>query len=137
MIAAYNPDYQPPFPALQIVLREESARSGPFPALLDSGADGTFVPTDLLEEIGAQESKSVIVRSYFGERRKANLYIVGIQIEEIYLPGVYVVGDDTATEIILGRDVLNKLSLFLDGPVKQTDLLDNATVNRLRSRRRR
>jgi len=32
------------------------------------------------------------------------------------LPGIVVVGDDQGQEIILGRTVLNKIILLLDGP---------------------
>lgn len=40
------------------------------------------------------------------------------------LPGVYVVGDDLGEEIVLGRDVLNRLRLLLDGPAALMQLLD-------------
>jgi len=56
-------------------------------------------------------------------------------VGDVFLPGLYIIGDDTGDEIILGRDVLNKLPLFLDGPEQQTELLDDATLKRLRARR--
>lgn len=48
------------------------------------------------------------------------------------LPGVLVAGDETATEVILGRNVLNLLPLFLDGPHQQTYVVADAIVRRLR-----
>ena len=43
--------------------------------------------------------------------------------------------DTGADATIVPQEIeLNKLSLFLDGPVQQTEALDDATVNRLRAR---
>lgn len=97
-------------------------------ALLDTGADVTFVPTRLLEEIGAAESVQAQIRSHFGEVQPVQLYLTGIYVEKVHLVGLYVVGDDNGEEIILGRDVVNKLSLFLDGTQAQTTVLADAQV---------
>jgi hypothetical protein len=132
----YNRGYRPPFPALQVHLQSKVARIGPFQALLDTGADATFVPIDLLEQIKVGESGPATVRSHFGERQRVRLYVVSFEFDHLLIPGIYVVGDDLSDEIILGRDVLNSLPLFLDGPQRTTDLLDDATVNRLRGRRK-
>jgi hypothetical protein len=136
MSTPYNRNYQPPFPALLTYLRNGDERSGPFLALLDTGADVTFVPIDLLQEIEALEALGAQVRSHFGELRPVQLYIVGFQIENVTLGSTYVIGDEVGDAIILGRDVLNKLPVFLDGMQAQTDLLDDAAVQRLRSRRK-
>ena len=48
---------------------------------------------------------------------------VDVQIGEIMLPGVYVVGDDLGNEVVLGRDVINRLRLLLDGPENVTKIL--------------
>jgi hypothetical protein len=45
------------------------------------------------------------------------------------------VADEHGDEIILGRDVLNRLPLFMDGLGQQTDLLDEAAAQRLRAQR--
>ena len=133
MSARHNDAYTPPFPALSVTLRDDSERLGPFSALVDTGADVTFAPLRLLEQIDATEGGLARIRSHFGEARLVQLYVVEFQIGNISFPGIYVVGD-RGDEIILGRNVLNKLALFLDGPSQQTDLLDDATVKRLRAR---
>lgn len=43
--------------------------------------------------------------------------------------------DEVGDEIILGRDVLNKLPIFLDGVLQQMDVLDEAVAQRLRPKR--
>jgi hypothetical protein len=44
-----------------------------------------------------------------------------------------VVADEAGEDIILGRDFLNRFSLFLGGPRAQLTVPDAATVRRLRS----
>jgi hypothetical protein len=62
------------------------------------------------------------LRSQWGERRAVFLYLVDLQIGELTLPGIYVVGDELGEEIVLGRNVLNQLRLLLDGPAGLTQL---------------
>ncbi len=135
MSMVYHRGYQPPFPQLDVIFRFEEERVGPISALLDSGADVTMVPEPLLEQIGAWTGESAFIRSQFGELQPVRLYLVTVQVENRVLPGIYVVGHTTSDEIILGRDVLNKLPLFLDGPEQQTELLTDAAVQRLCARR--
>ncbi|MBX3016198.1 MAG: hypothetical protein KF832_32050 [Caldilineaceae bacterium] len=63
------------------------------------------------------------------------LYLVDLEIDGQIFPSVMVAGDDTTDEVILGRNLLNMLPLFLDGPQQQTHLVDDTMVRRLRSRR--
>lgn len=69
-----------------------------------------------------------------GHRQPVSLYFIDVYLGEQAFPGIRVIADKTAQEIILGRDVLNKLPLFLDGPQQETTLLDDTIVKRLRSR---
>jgi len=135
MSTPYDSTYRPPFPVLAVVLRSEDGTVGPLAALLDSGADATVVPSHLLEEIAALEGEQATLRSHFGDTRLVQTYLANIEVDGHVLPGVYVVGDDEGDEIILGRDILNKLPLFLDGSQQQPQILDEEMTNRLRSRR--
>lgn len=51
-----------------------------------------------------------------------DLYLVDVQIGEITLPGIEVVGDEQTNEVVLGRDVLNRLRVLLDGPRRSTNI---------------
>ena len=135
MSTPYQAGHRLPFPAITVNLHSEAERLGPVTALLDTGADVTLVPLALLEQIGAGEGGLVAIRTHFGQVHHAQHYLISIEVDGVLLPGVYVVGDDYGEDVILGRDVLNKLPLFLDGPQQQTDVLDDATANRLRARR--
>ena len=124
-----------PIPVLPITLgaMEERPWLGPFKALLDSGADLTIVPLLLLQRIKAHPVGAGRLRSLWGDAHPFAFYMVEMQIEDLLLPGVRVAGDSMVREIILGRNVLNKLPLFLDGPEQQTTLLNDLTTKRLRA----
>ena len=134
MSLPHSQGFRPPFPTLAVHLRSGETRIGPFAALLDTGADVTFVPVFLLEKIEALEAFTARVRSHFGDSIPAQLYVVAFDVEDVRLASTYVVADEDGDDIILGRDVLNKLPLFLDGPQLHTYLLNDAIVKRWRDR---
>jgi hypothetical protein len=63
------------------------------------------------------------VRGYTGGRRNVRTYLVDVDVAGLTLPGIEVVGDDAADQVLIGRDVLNKLRLLLDGPGQRTEIL--------------
>ena len=137
MSTPFSSDYWPSFPTLPVTFGVvgETPRIGPYGALLDTGADMTLVPAEILESMQAQRLDDAELVTQWGEIHPVILYLVEVQVGPARLPGVFVAGDDSTTEIILGRNVLNKLPLFLDGPKEMTDVLDDAAAHRLRTRR--
>jgi len=95
-------------------------------AVIDTGADATIIPVRYLQQIGARRAIEAGLRSQWGERRTVFLYLVDLQISEITLPGIYVVGDELGAEAVLGRNVLNRLQILLDGPAQWMQLLNTA-----------
>jgi hypothetical protein len=85
-----------------------------------------MVPLTLLEHLGVPAMHVVTVRAHIGDTiYQSAVYRVDLVIDEQFrLPAIDVVSDDWGDEIILGRDVLNKLRLFLNGPDRITDVLD-------------
>ncbi len=122
----YDVAYSPPVPVCQVSfsVTRTGQSTGPLSAILDTGADGTLVPQHYLDAIGARRVMESGLRSQWGERRIVYLYLVTLHIGEIELPGTYVVGDDQSEEIVLGRNVLNHLKIWLDGPENFSRLSD-------------
>ena len=117
MTFPYDETYDPAAPVCQINLSVASTGlSVSLPAIIDTGADATIVPLEYLRQIGARRVFEAGLRSQWGERRRVYLYLIDLRLGEFTLPGVYVVGDDRGDEVVLGRDVLNRLRLLLDGP---------------------
>lgn len=120
----YSRDYQPSFPSLPVVLinAEEGLRTVAQNALIDTGSDGTLVPMAVLEDILAPVLSETRIRSHWGEWRAGQFFLVDIELNGLTLPGMLVVGDDTGDEIVLGRNVLNRLHVALDGPTQMTEV---------------
>ena len=120
----YDTSYQPPFPVVRVVFHnsEEGLRTAAENALLDTGSDGSLVPIAYLRRILAPALTDMRIRSHWGEWRSAQLFVVDLELDSLRLPGVFVVGDEQGDEIVLGRNVLNKLRLLLDGPANITEM---------------
>ncbi len=119
---SYSDDFAPLAPVMDITLTTLAAdvRIGPITALVDTGADATVILIAYLNRIKAPMTIEMWARGKWGGRQRVNLFLVDVHIGERVLPHVQVVGDETGDEVILGRDVLNKLKLLLDGPAAVT-----------------
>ena len=126
MKRGYDRNYFPPAPVLQVrfITPEWDLRTESLQAIVDTGADGTLAPTKYLQQIEASVGGESSIRSQWGERRVVDLYLIDVEIDRLTLPGIWVVGDESGEEIVLGRNVLNRLRLLLDGPVATTEVLD-------------
>jgi len=114
----YSVDYEPRMPVATVTLKAPSSGEaiGPEMALVDSGADGTLIPINLLEQIGAVSIATGRLTWLWEESRPVNLYIVQMEIGPCVLPKVRVAGVPAGTDLILGRNVLNQMVLTLNGP---------------------
>ncbi len=122
----YSHNYYPAAPVVDVtfISAAEQERVGPLLAMIDSGADGTIVPMHYLDEIYAPPTVEMVIRSQWGERRRVLLYLVDVQIGDIVLGGIEVVGDEESDEIVLGRDVLNRLRVLLNGPAETSEIAE-------------
>lgn len=125
---SYSTDYYPPAPVLPVKLTVPGETPGESSqiALVDTGADGTFVPTSILEEMGLPIVYMTNVRSHLGERpHRVSVHMIDlILFDTIRLPNVEVIADDWGSNIIVGRNVLNKLHLQLNGPAETVILVE-------------
>jgi predicted aspartyl protease len=127
MKQAYDSRFDPPLPILAIKLSAPAEAPGDdmLTAIVDTGADGTLIPSTYLEQAGAIGVGDALLRSVLGEVREVHLFEVDLHINSVKLPGVLVAADDQGGEILLGRKVLNKLIVLLDGQSQQTDILSS------------
>lgn len=113
----YNPEYDPPMPIIEmgVSLPKRSHAELAVSALLDSGSDGTLLPIDLLESIGAKPIGPARVHGLWGGSRSANMCLVKLYIGPHQLFAVRVAGVRAEDECIVGRNVLNYLVVTLNG----------------------
>lgn len=126
MKVPYLNTYTPSIPILQIWLGypEEALNLGPFEAIVDTGADATILPRSLIDELDAPFVDDAWLSSQWGEWIAVKTFTVDIGLGNLTLPAIRVVADEHNDEIILGRNILNRLKLLLDGPNQETDLLE-------------
>lgn len=93
-------------------------------AIVDTGADWTIVPENILIQIDGYELDHARLRSQWGEYRLVYRYEVDIRIGTRVFPNVLVVSDEIGTEVVLGRNLLNWLRMFVDGPNVRLELIE-------------
>ena len=126
----FDPNFVWPFPTLPVILhpREGALATAAFEGQIDTGADITIVPDYLLDEIGSVEIYPTQIRSQWGERRSTSMHLIDISIADQRFPSINVVADDEGDDILLGRNLLNRLILLLDGPGQRTDMLTRRPI---------
>lgn len=125
MATEYDRSYLPLFPRLTVAmsLPDSGLRSPSLWGLVDTGADVTLVPRHQLQALNAGALYRARLRSHWGEPRPVTVYLVDLDVAGHTLPGVEVIADDLADDVLLGRNVLNRIILLLDGPAQQTEVL--------------
>ncbi|MBI4674606.1 MAG: hypothetical protein HY741_23425 [Chloroflexi bacterium] len=120
----YANDYFPPAPVMQVrfALPDKALRLGPIPALVDSGADVTIVPASIPEMLGAESDNDKVIRAYSGGGRIVKMYYLDIAIGEQRYPAVMVAADPQADQVMIGRNLLNKLIITLNGPRQELEI---------------
>lgn len=115
----------PAFPVLPVTIFqvEGSAHTATMFAMLDTGSDTTLVPHRLLTAIHAEKLYNTHISSLWGDTRSATVFVVDIELAGMRIPAVEVVADKYSSEVLLGRNVLNRLILLLDGLHQTTDVL--------------
>ncbi len=85
------------------------------PMLIDTGADVTLVPAAIVRQLRLPRVDTIIVSGFGGARLRADVYAATLELGGTQVVA-RVVGSD---EALLGRDVLEKIVLELDGPRSQ------------------
>lgn len=111
-------DFDPPAPVAWVILRnpDSGATRGGVPMLLDTGADVTLVPRGSIEELGISMVSDVGYQliGFSGEQVSAQAVRIEIRWEKKTFRGLFLVVDQPWG--ILGRNMLNRVNLTLDGP---------------------
>lgn len=110
----YDRTYSPPASTIEVGLEGENDKQIRCMALVDSGADGTLVPVNMLADIGAIFTERRRVQGIGGLSQYRRLYKVTIHVGNQAM-FVNVVEMPRNSELIIGRNILNRLKITLDG----------------------
>ena len=120
---AYNTDYLPAMPFAEVELNRvgDSFTLQKLSVLVDSGADITMIPLKILRQIRAQYIGEARLRGVLERGQYIELYLVQLTLGSHHFRGLRVAaipGD----EAILGRDVLNRLEVTLNGLASMVEI---------------
>jgi hypothetical protein len=120
----YDSDYDPPMPVVDLSIGLPlSDTIVDLPAIVDSGADGTMIPVRHLQQVGARRSRKAMMRGVTGGAALVDLYAVAVRLGSYRQGFVEVVGVVDSDETIIGRDILNHLSVTLNGPALAVEIV--------------
>lgn len=124
MKASYNTSLFPPAPFLLVRLASlaDNSESITVQAKLDTGADLTAIPAALVERLRLVPAGEIDVEGYDSRRTTIRAYDVNLQVAHLSVAGLLVIGF-AEDYVLLGRDVLNRLRVLLDGPALMTEIL--------------
>src|SRR5262245_35449786 len=110
--------FNPPAPLARVTLRNsgDGKTVSDVPMLIDSGADVTLIPHQAVTRLGTNPEPNTAYEVMGFDGRKSTAQIVNLDL--IFLRrafrGRFLVGNQEWG--VIGRDVLNHVSLLLDGP---------------------
>jgi hypothetical protein len=115
---AYNRQVEPPAPFVHVTLlcADTGLSTNEIPALLDTAADRTVIPASLVSRLGLVPMDEVSVAGFGGQVVLIPTYFVELSIRTLTPLPLEVLAHPEEPYVLLGRDVLNRHRLVLDGP---------------------
>ena len=115
---AYNRQAEPPAPFVHVSLRRPDGASSldELAAQIDTAADRTVIPGRLVARLGLVPLDELPVVGFGGQVLLVPTYFVEVAVRGQPPCPVEVLAHDGEPHVLLGRDVLNRFRLLLDGP---------------------
>ena len=118
----YDCNLNPPAPIIECSISRPMSPLETEPVivtgLVDSGASITCIPLKIIRELDLKPVDQATIRAYDGRTETKDIYSAGIHLPTSESPILRVVGIEYCYALI-GRDVLNKWKLILNGPQEQ------------------
>ncbi len=113
----YDRNVYPPAPVIDIRIFPSlgPALGQPLRAKLDTAADISCIPADLVEQLGLLPVRTVPVEGYDGIQEMVYTYTITLEVAAIQFHHLEVVSIPEEYAL-LGRDVLNNFYVQLNGP---------------------
>jgi predicted aspartyl protease len=115
---AYFPYGARPAPFVHATIRcpQTGARTEEVPAQVDTGAETSILPGALARSLGLAQMGAVSVAGFGGLVSTVPTFSAEIAIRSLEPVLVKVLASEGEEFVILGRDVLNRFRIVLDGP---------------------
>jgi predicted aspartyl protease len=114
---AYDNHHNPPAPVAQATVANamQKRRRRSAPALLDTGSDITAIPRSLANTLQLYPIGQIRLEDVQAQTLQVLTYAVQLTVAGLIIPRLEVI--QTGLDyVVLGRDVLNRLYVLLNGP---------------------
>jgi len=114
----YNQQVNPPAPFVHLSVRPPrgGATGIIVPAQIDTAADLSVIPGRLVEELQLVPLDSVAALGFGGHLLTLPTYLVELRVKEMDPVTVKALASPDEPYALLGRDLLNRFTILLDGP---------------------
>lgn len=118
-----------PSPTLPIQLLDEDGNilTDEEIAIVDTGSDGTIIPISILQAAGLRpnrQHRNLFTVQYSNPEETLFGYSVAVQIGKLQLFDVDIFGSRTINDVIIGRNILNRLIFTYHGSQHLLEILD-------------
>jgi predicted aspartyl protease len=115
---AYDQSFDPPAPVASILVYhpEKPDIEWPLKARLDTGADVSLLPESVVHAFSLPIVSRVLTEAYDGAQSVLNAYEAALTVEGTDIGRVVMVALAQEDSALLGRDILNRFVITLDGP---------------------
>jgi hypothetical protein len=115
---AYNRQVTPPAPFVHVSVRapREGSAEVVVPAQLDPAADLSVIPGRLVEQLQLVPLDSVATLGFGGHLMTLPTFLVELQVRGLAPVTLKVLASHDEPYALLGRDILNRFTIVLDGP---------------------
>jgi len=114
----YNQQVTPPAPFVHVTIWSPitGAAMADCPAQLDIAADTTVIPHQAVDTLDLDPLEQIPVMGFGGHIQSVSTFLVRLAIRDCEPLVVRVLASEGEPFVLLGRDVLNRYRLLLDGP---------------------
>ena len=122
---AYDRAFNPPAPVADVTVANPvtTNKRSNLRGKMDTGAYITVIPERLVISLGISPKGRVWTRGYDGTYAQRPVYYIRLTLEGLVFPTVRCIAADRS-DVLLGRNVLNRFLIILDGKNLTFELTD-------------